>query len=82
MAKKNHLMTPEERAQHDFAGKLRRMTDKQLVEYVNARHSVLTPVPTSSRAGKRVHRPLCRLRQAHGSRYNRRYESRRPGSRY
>lgn len=50
MAKKNHLMTQEERAQHDFAGKLRRMTDKQLVEYVNARHSVLTPVPTSSRA--------------------------------
>ncbi len=39
MAKKNHLMTPEERAQHDFAGKLRRMTDKQLVEYVNAQRS-------------------------------------------
>lgn len=50
MSKKNHLMTPEERAQHDFAGKLRRMTDKQLVEYVNARHSVLTPAPPSSRA--------------------------------
>lgn len=42
MAKKNHLLTQEERAQHDFAVKLRKMTDKQLVDYVNA----LRPAPT------------------------------------
>lgn len=36
MAKKNRLLTPEERAQHDFAVKVRKMTDKQLYEFVNA----------------------------------------------
>lgn len=36
MAKKNRLMTPEERAQHEFAVKIRKMTDKQIYDLVNA----------------------------------------------
>ena len=47
MAKKNHLLTQEERAQHDFAVKLRKMTDKQLVDYVNALRSAPTPAGPS-----------------------------------
>ncbi len=45
MAKKNHLLTPEERAQHDFAVKVRKMTDKQLYEFV---HAAETTEPTPS----------------------------------
>lgn len=43
MAKKNHLLTPEERAQHDFAVKVRKMTDKQLYDFVNVQR--LAPAP-------------------------------------
>lgn len=46
MAKKNHMLTPEEREQHDFAVKLRKMTDKQLCDFVNAQR--MAPAPAGS----------------------------------
>ena len=45
MAKKNHLLTPEERAQHDLAVKLRKMTDKQLLDYIAAQRPATAPAP-------------------------------------
>lgn len=45
MARKNHLLTPDERAQHDLAVKLRKMTDKQLLDYIAAHKAEPTPVP-------------------------------------
>ena len=47
MAKKNHLLTPEERAQHDFAVKVRKMTDKQLYDFVNAQRPAPAPAGPS-----------------------------------
>lgn len=49
MAKKNHMMTPEERMQHDFAVKVRKMTDKQLYEFV---HEPASSTPTPSQIVK------------------------------
>lgn len=45
MGKKNYLMTPEERAQHDLAVKLRKMTDKQLLDYIAAQRQAAAPAP-------------------------------------
>ena len=45
MGKKNYLMTPEERAQHDFAVKVRKMTDKQLLDYIAAQRPATAPAP-------------------------------------
>lgn len=47
MAKKNHLLTPEERAQHDFAVKVRKMTDKQLYDFVNDQRPAPAPAGPS-----------------------------------
>lgn len=47
MAKKNHLLTPEERAQHEFAVKVRKMTDKQLYDFVNAQRPAPAPAGPS-----------------------------------
>lgn len=47
MAKKNHLLTPEEREQHDFAVKVRKMTDKQLYDFVNAQRPAPAPAGQS-----------------------------------
>lgn len=47
MGKKNYLMTPEERAQHDFAVKVRKMTDKQLYDFVNAQRPAPAPAGPS-----------------------------------
>ena len=52
MAKKNHLLTPEERAQHDLAVKLRKMTDKQLIGYISAQKAKMLPVPAQVDEGK------------------------------
>ena len=35
MKKRSCRMTPEEKAMHEFAVKVRKMTDKQLYEFVN-----------------------------------------------
>lgn len=48
MAKKNHLLTPEERAQHDLAEKLRKMTDKQLLDYIAAQRQAAAPAPAGT----------------------------------
>ena len=47
MGKKNYLMPPEERAQHDFAVKVRKMTDKQLYDFVNAQRPAPAPAGPS-----------------------------------
>lgn len=47
MGKKNYLMTPEERAKHDFAVKVRKMTDKQLYDFVNAQRPAPAPAGPS-----------------------------------
>ena len=47
MAKKNHLLTMEERSQHDFAVKVRKMTDKQLYDFVNAQRPAPAPAGPS-----------------------------------
>ena len=40
MAKKNCRMTDEERAMHDRAVRIRKMTDQQICEFVDRQHSV------------------------------------------
>lgn len=47
MAKKNFKMTPEERAQHDYAVKVRKMTDKQIWDLLHAPTPEPEPVPAA-----------------------------------
>lgn len=46
MAKENHLMTPEELAQHNLVVKLREMTDKQLLDYIASQRSAVGMEPS------------------------------------
>ena len=45
MAKKTHRLTQEDRAQHDLAVQLRKMTDKQLLDYIAAQRTAAAPAP-------------------------------------
>ncbi|MCL2215423.1 MAG: hypothetical protein FWB91_00250 [Defluviitaleaceae bacterium] len=64
MAKRNCRRTPEERAIHDRAVTLRKMTDRQLVEYADRKTA--PPKPSGPTGEQNVERIILSLKTTKG----------------